>query len=106
MVAVPWQFILSQTPALISAAGDLLSKSRRSSAEIATAKDLSALRESCERLARDQQEYAALVQRLTEQLNALSEALQVTARHAHWSMVVGAVGAAVGVAGCLIALLR
>jgi hypothetical protein len=45
MLSVPWALILKQAPGLISAATGLLIKSRRTSADIITAKDLNALRD-------------------------------------------------------------
>jgi hypothetical protein len=106
MLALPWQFILNQTPALLLAAGDLLSKSRRSPADIATAKDLDALRDRCAELAKDQQAYAELLKQLTEQLNAITEITRATATRARRCMIVGIAGVALGVVACAIALLR
>jgi hypothetical protein len=103
---MPWQIILSQAPALISAATELLTKSRRWSADIATTRDLDALRGRCAELARDQQEYAELVKRLTEQLDAVSGLIDATAKRARLAVVVGGVGLAAGIVGCALALLR
>jgi hypothetical protein len=105
-LALPWQLILNQAPALLLAAGDLLRRSRRSPADIATAQDLNALRDRCAELARDQQAYAELVKQLTEQLNAITEVTQATATSARRSMIVGVAGVALGVVACAIALLR
>lgn len=106
MLAVPWQLILKQAPALISAAGDLLIKSRRWSADITTAKDLNALRDRCAELAKDQQAYAELVKQLTDQLNAITEIAQATAARARRCAIVGAAGVALGLVACVLALLR
>ena len=106
MLAVPWQFILNQAPALLLAAGDLLSKSRRWPADIATAKDLNALRDRCAELAKDQQAYAELVKQLTDQLNAITQVTQATETRARRCTIVGVAGVALGVVACAMALLR
>ena len=106
MLAVPWQLILRQAPALLSAAGDLLIKSRRWSADIATARDLDALRNRCAELARDQQAYAELVKQLTDQLNAITEVARATAAKSRRCAMLGTAGLAVGLVACAIAFLR
>ena len=106
MLALPWPLILKQAPALLSAAGDLLMRSRRWSADIATAKDLDALRHRCAELARDQQAYAELVKQLTDQLSAIAEVAQATAARSRRCAMLGTAGLAVGLVACAIALLR
>lgn len=106
MLGVPWQLILNQAPALLLAAGELLTRSRRRPADIATAQDLNALRDRCAELAKDQQAYAELVKQLTDQLNAVTELTQATVIRARRSMIVGVAGVALGVVACAIALLR
>jgi hypothetical protein len=103
---VPWTLILSQTPSLISSATDLLMKSRRWSADIATTKDLGELRDRCAELARDQQAYAELVKELTEQLKALTEAVRATTTRARWGIIVGTLGTTLGAVACVAAFLR
>jgi len=105
-MAVPWLLILKQAPALMSAAADLLIKSRRTSGDIITAKDLNALRDRCAELAKDQQAYAELVKQLTDQLNAVTEAARATAARARQALILGASGVALGLAACLVALVR
>jgi len=106
MFPVAWRLILNQAPALLLAAGELLSKSRRRPADIATAQDLSALRDRCAELAKDQQAYAELVKQLTDQLNAVTSIAEATAASARRSMLVGAAGVALGAVAFAIALLR
>jgi hypothetical protein len=106
MLAVPWQLILNQAPALLLAAGELLSKSRRRPEDIATAQDLNALRDRCAELAKDQQAYAELVKQLTDQLNAVTELTQATVIRARRCMIVAVAGVALGAVACAIALLR
>ena len=106
MLAVPWQLILNQAPALLLAAGELLSKSRGRPADIATAQDLNALRDRCAELAKDQQAYAELVKQLTDQLNAVTAVTEATAARARRSLLVGVAGVALGAVAFAIALLR
>jgi len=106
MLALPWRLILNQAPALLLAATDLLSKSRRAPAHIATAQDLNALRDRCAELAKDQQAFAELMKQLTDQLNAVTEVTRATATRARRCMIVGVVGVVLGVVACAIALLR
>jgi hypothetical protein len=106
MLALPWQLILNQAPALLLAAGDLLRKSRPSPADIATATDLNALRDRCAELAKDQQAYAELVKQLIDQLNAVTEVAQATATRVRHCMIIGVAGVALGVVACAIALFR
>ena len=106
MLAVPWPLILKQAPALLSAAGDLLLKSRHWSKDIATARDLDALRNRCAELAKDQQAYAELVKQLTDQLNAITGMAQETAARSGRCAMLATAGLAVGLLACAIALLR
>jgi hypothetical protein len=106
MFPVAWRLILNQAPALLLAAGELLSKSRRRPADIATAQDLNALRDRCAELAKDQQAYAELVKQLTDQLNAVTSVAEATAVSARRSMMVGVAGVALGAVACAIAFLR
>jgi hypothetical protein len=103
---LPWRLILNQAPALLLAAGELMSRSRRRPADIATAQDLNALRDRCAELAKDQQAYAELVKQLTDQLGALTEVTQATLTRARRSMIVGIAGVALGAVACAIAFLR
>ena len=103
---VPWQLILNQAPALLLAAGELLTRSRRRPADIATAQDLNALRDRCAELAKDQQAYAELIKQLTDQLNAVTELTQATVIRARRCMIVGISGVALGAVACAFALLR
>ena len=106
MFPVAWRLILNQAPALLLAAGELLSRSRRRPADIATAQDLNALRDRCAELAKDQQAYAELVKQLTDQLNAVTAVTQATAATARRSMLVGVAGVALGAVAFAIALRR
>ena len=106
MLAVPWQLILKQARVLISAAGDLRIRSRRTSADIITAKDLNALRDRCAELAKDQEAYAELVKQLTDQLDAITDVAQDTVARVRQGAILGASGAALGLTACLVALLR
>jgi hypothetical protein len=106
LLTVPWELILKQAPALISAAADLLMRSRGRPAQLITAKDLDALRERCAELARDQQAHAELLKRLTDQLGAVTEAAQINALRARRATIVAAAGVALSVVACALALLR
>ena len=106
MFPVALRLILNQAPALLLAAGELLSRSRRRPADIATAQDLNALRDRCAELAKDQQAYAELVKQLTDQLNAVTAVTEATAARARRSMLVGVAGVALGAVAFAIALLR
>jgi len=91
---------------LLTAAGDLLLKSQKWSGNIATANDLNALRERCAELAKDQQAYAELVKQLTEQLSAVSAATQATAARARRSSIIAVVAIVIGVAACVLNVVR
>jgi hypothetical protein len=106
VLAVPWELILKQVPALISAAADLLIKSRSRPAQFITVKDLDALRERCAELAKDQQAHAELVKHLTEQLAAVTEAAQANSVRARRATVLAGAGVALSVVACGLALLR
>jgi len=106
MFPVALRLILNQAPALLLAAGELLSKSRRRPADIATAQDLNALRDRCAELAKDQQASAELVKQLTDQLSAVTSVAEATAVSARRAMLVGVAGVALGAAAFVIALLR
>ena len=106
MPVIPWQLILSQAPSLMTAAGELLAKSRNRPADIAAARNVDQLRDRVGELSRDQQTNAALVQELAGQLNGITDAVQAIATRARHAMILGALGVALGLAACLIALLR
>jgi len=106
MFPVALRLFLNQAPALLLAAGELLSRSRRRPADIATAQDLNALRDRCAELAKDQQAYAELVKQLTDQLNAVTAVTEATAARARRSMLVGVAGVVLGAVAFAIALLR
>ena len=106
MPVIPWQLILSQAPRLMTAAGDLLVSSRSRSADIAAARDVDELRDRVGELSKDQQTYAALVKELTGQLNVVTDAVQAIATRVRHALILGAVGVALGLAACLLALLR
>ena len=106
MFPVALRLILNQAPALLLAAGELLVRSRRRPADIATAQDLNALRDRCAELAKDQQAYAELVKQLTDQLNAMTEVTQAFVATARRSLIVGIAGGALGAVAFAVALLR
>jgi hypothetical protein len=106
MPGIPWQLILSQAPRLMTAASELLVNSRTRSADIDAAKDVNQLRDRVVELSTDQQTNAALVKELTGQLNVITNAVQSIATRARHAMILGALGVALGLAACLIALLR
>jgi len=106
MPGIPWQLILRQTPSLLKAASSLLDSSRRRPADIDGANDLHALRDRVAELAKDQQAYADLVKQLTDHIDALTEVTQATAARARQAMLVGGAGIALGLVGCVLALVR
>lgn len=89
----------------MTAAGELMAISRRRSAETA-ANDAQGLRDRVAELVKDQQAYAALVKELTDQLNAITEVAHATAARARLAVIFGAAGVGLGLAACVVALLR
>lgn len=106
MPGIPWQLILSQAPRLMTAAGEILANSRSRSAGIDAAQDVHQLRDRVGELSKDQHTHAVLVKELTGQLNVVTNAVQAIATRVRYAMILGAIGVVLGLAACLIALLR
>ena len=106
MSGIPWQLVLKHSPSLIDAASRLLSVSLPRSAEISGAKDLNSLRDQVAVLAKDQQAHADVMKQIADQLAAVASGAQVAAARARLALIVGGVGAVLGLAACALALLR
>lgn len=106
LAAIPWSLILKQAPRLLAVADALLTSSKRRSAELTAATDVQGLRLRVVELEKEQEGLAALVKELTELVNAVTLAAQVSAVRARQALVLGAVGVGLGLAAAAMALLR
>jgi hypothetical protein len=101
--AIPWDTILANAPSILRSADELVAKTMRRP-DAASRSDVQALADRIALLEQRDGETAQLLTRVTEQVTALTTAVEVLEARTRW-LLVGAISAAVmSVLACGIAL--
>ena len=106
MPEIPWGTILKNAPAILAAAETMLAQARRRSATTEVAGDLNVLRRQVAELHEQQRASAELVRQLADQVNAMTQAAEQSASRLRIAYGLAIAGTVLGIAGCLIGLLR
>jgi hypothetical protein len=107
MAGIPWGTILKNAPTLLAAADALLAQTRRRApAATEVTGDLQALRRRVAELDEQQRAAAELVKRLADEVNAMAMAAEASSTRLRHAYVMAIAGIILGVAGCLLALVR
>jgi hypothetical protein len=106
MPQFPWKIILKNAPVIVAAAESLLNQSRQRAAATEATADTVALRRRVMELDEQQRASAELVRQLADQVNAMAQAAEQSASKLRVAYGLAIAGTVLGIAGCLIAVLR
>lgn len=106
MPEIPWGTILKNAPALLAAAETLLLQARRRPAASEVSGDINVLRKRIGELEEQQRASAELVKQLADQMSAMTVAAEQSASRLRIAYGLAIAGTVLGIAGCLIGLLR
>ena len=106
LVSIPWQSILKQAPALVSAAESLLSRTRDKKDVRQAAGHVEALRDRVAALEAHDRADAELIKRLAEQLEALTLSTRVVAARVRLILWLASAGCLAGFGALVIFVTR
>jgi hypothetical protein len=106
MASIPWGTILKNAPAILGAADALLAQARRRGAATEVSGDVNVLRRRLAEVDEQQRASAELVRQLADQVNSMTLAAEQSAARIRIAYALAVAGTILGIAGCLIGLLR
>jgi hypothetical protein len=106
MPSFPWKTILKNAPMLLGAADALLAQARQRSVATEIGGDINVLRQHVARLEEQQRSSAELVRQLADQLSAMTTAAEQSESRLRIAYALAITGTVLGIAGCVIGLLR
>jgi len=101
---IPWVDILKQAPAVAHAADRLLSETRWRKADVQASNELEALRERVAALEQRNQNHAAVVKQLADQVQRLTDASQVVAARLRFAYFLAFGGTGLALAATVLVL--
>jgi hypothetical protein len=105
LTAIPWSSILKNAPALVKAANELLTGTKKKIPEVSTADELAAIKSRLDGLEMHDREDAELVKRLADQLEILTFSTRIVAGRLKLLGWLAGAGLALGFAAVAIALM-
>jgi hypothetical protein len=105
LTSIPWSSILKNAPAIVKAANELLTGTRRKTPAVSTADELEAIKARLDGLEMHDREDAELVKKLADQLEILTFSTRILAGRVKLLGWVAGAGLALGLAAISIALI-
>lgn len=105
LTAIPWSSILKNAPAIVKAANDLLTGTKRRTPATSTADELAAVKFRLDALEMHDRDDAELVKKLAEQLEILTFSTRIIAGRLKVAVWLAGAGLAAGLAAISIALM-
>jgi hypothetical protein len=105
LTAIPWSSILKNAPAIVKAANDLLTGTRKKAPALSAADELAAVKSRLDDLETHDRDDAELIKRLADQLEILTFSTRILAGRLKLLVWLAGAGLALGLAAVTIALL-